>query len=93
MISLTETELNVNKLAEWINCSPDYLSYLFHKETGTKLVDHINNERVRYAKYLLDTTDSKVAAVAWASGYRDPGYFIRIFKKTTGKTPKEYRNG
>jgi len=90
--NLSDNRLNVKKLAEWIGCAPDYLSYLFHKETNIRLIDYINCERVYSAQYLLATTESKIAAVGWACGYRDPAYFARIFKKISKKTPKEYRN-
>jgi len=39
---LSDPELGVRKIAEWIKCSPDYLSSLFHKWTGNTLIDTIN---------------------------------------------------
>ena len=84
--------LSVKYLAELMGCSPDHLSNLFHRETGGRLTRHINNERVAKAKYLLKTTPLNISETARACGYRDPGYFTRIFHRVTGKTPRDFRN-
>lgn len=89
--NLSDPKLSVQTIAEWIGCSPDYLSYLFHKESGEYLVGYLNNQRVNRAKNLLETSLLNISEIAWACGYYDAGYFARLFKKTTGKTPKEYR--
>ena len=44
-----------------------------------------------YAKYLLTSTSLKVSAVASLSGFDDPLYFSRVFKKNTGYSPDKYR--
>ncbi|MNF05741.1 Arabinose operon regulatory protein [compost metagenome] len=45
------------------------------------------------AKYILRHTDVKVYQVAPLVGYQDPRYFTQVFKKATGRTPSEYRDG
>ena len=89
--NLGNSELTVKTLAEWLTCTPEYLSQLFHRKTKIKLCSYINRARISNAQFMLDTTTTKIAAVGWAAGYRDPGYFNRVFKKLTGKTPLEYR--
>jgi two-component system response regulator YesN len=42
------------------------------------------------AKELLKQPGIKVYEVAEAVGYGSVGYFNRIFKKSSGMTPKEY---
>ena len=37
--------------------------------------------------------DISVKDICSQVGYADPNYFSRIFKKTVGKTPTEYRAG
>lgn len=90
-VSLTNPDLSVRLLAEWVQCSPDYLSHLFNKETGIPLKTFINQERVEYARRLLESSALNVAEVALASGYQDPSYFTRVFRKITGQTPKAFR--
>lgn len=88
---LADQLLSVQRIAEWINCSADYLSHLFHTETGKTLSVHINDMRVQQAKALLETSGWSIKEIAWASGYSDPGYFARVFRQTTGSAPKAYR--
>ena len=89
--NLADHSLSVKQLANWIKCSSDYLSNLFRLETGERLSWYINQQRIQHARNLLKTTSLNISEIAWASGYFDPGYFIRVFKKNTGHTPKEYR--
>ena len=43
------------------------------------------------AASLLQDPDAKVYSVAEQCGYADPSNFIRVFKKTYGISPAEYR--
>ncbi len=85
-------DLSLHRLAETQNVSAGYLSALFHQETGKTLTDYVNEKRVRQAKQLLETTTLQIQTVAQHCGVLDVHYFSRLFKKYTGKTPKEYRN-
>ena len=54
-------------------------------------MSHFTQLRIRQASRLLDLTDKPVKAIAVETGYRDPYYFSRVFKKTMGKSPEQYR--
>ena len=86
-------DLRLQTLAKMENLSPGYLSTLFHKETGTTLVEFINQRRVSMAKHLLTTTKLQIQTIAQHCGIMDVHYFTKVFKKHTGKTPKAYREG
>lgn len=90
---LTNPLLNVEWLAGIIECSPDYLSHLFHIETGCRLTVYINDKRIAFAHELLMTSSFNIAEVAQACGYHDAGYMARQFKKCYGESPRKYRNG
>ncbi|NQT59479.1 MAG: helix-turn-helix transcriptional regulator [Bacteroidetes bacterium] len=90
--NLTDPNLTVRNLAEWIKISPDYLSQLFHSETGQTVKACINKRRLALACHLLREVSLNVSEIAWTCGYRSPGYFTRIFKKVQGQTPSEFRN-
>lgn len=47
--------------------------------------------RVARARYLLDTTTLTDAEVAAELGYSDPLYFSRLFRRTQGQSPRDYR--
>jgi len=88
---LGNPELSVEYLAGLINCHPDYLSHLFRTENGSTLTQYINEQRTHQARNILDSTPLSIKEVAAATGYRDAGYFIRIFRRQTGTTPAAYR--
>ncbi len=90
-IHLNESSLSVQDIAAALSCSPDHLSRLFRRIEGVKLMTWIAQERVALAKSLLKETRHNVAEVGWAAGFNEPSYFIRIFKRHTGMTPRGYR--
>jgi len=88
---LSNPSLSVKNIAEKLQCSADYLSHLYHQSTGEKLVQYIQRKRIESAKLALETTPLYISEIAWSSGFADPAYFARVFKKFTGKTPNNYR--
>ena len=54
-------------------------------------VDLVTRIKLNHAAELLKTkADMRMSDVAYESGFNDPRYFSTLFKKTFGKTPKEY---
>ena len=88
---LGNSHLGVGFLARLLHCSSDYLSNLFHRETGQRLATHINLERIRAAMTMLRTTPLTIAEVAYATGFESQGYFSRVFKQIALKSPLDYR--
>ncbi|MCI7794013.1 AraC family transcriptional regulator [bacterium] len=85
------SQLSLKSLASMCFISPSYLSNLFKQETGTTLIDYINTQRIGRAAQILSYTDKSVAAVAEQVGILDVNYFTKMFKKSTGTTPTQYR--
>ena len=83
--------LSVKFLAELLHCSSDYLSNLYHLQTGERLITYINRERVKAAMTMLRTTPLTIAEVAYAVGFESQGYFSRVFKQFAHKNPVAYR--
>ncbi|CAN7389343.1 response regulator [Paenibacillus sp. LjRoot153] len=84
-------ELSLEKVAEYLQLSPAYLSNLFKKETGQNFIDYLTEVRIGRAKFLLKTTDLKNAEIAREVGYADEYYFSKVFKKNVGESPLKYR--
>jgi len=89
---LENPRLGVATLAAWIGCAPNYLSNLFHKETGVPLIQHIQRERTNKAQYLLAHSSMSVKEIAHACGLGTPAYLARLFHRFTGISPTEFRN-
>ena len=63
----------------------------FAQATGMTPIEYIQTLRLEESKQVLETTDIPVEAVALEVGYEDPSYFGRLFKRTVGLTPAQYR--
>ena len=83
--------LTRDSVAKAFYISPNYLSHLFQKSGGIGLNEYLNYVRLEQAKNLLKGYDMKVKEVAHACGYIDSNYFCRQFKKSTERSPSEYR--
>jgi len=87
----SNTQLSVKTIAERLQCSPDYLSHLFHCATGEKLIHYVQRIRIEGARLALASTPLRISEIAFASGFDDAGYFARVFKKHCGESPQEFR--
>ena len=83
--------VGLTEAARAAGVNPTYLSYLFRKETGVGFSNFLLNQRIECAMELLRETNLKVREVAERSGFHDYHYFAKAFKKTTGRSPAEYR--
>ena len=84
-------DLSLRANAEALSVSASYLSNLFRKEIGMTITEYVNQKRMEYASFLLRATDLSVSTVGQRCGIQDDNYFTKIFKKYTGRTPKQYR--
>ncbi|MFD0716498.1 helix-turn-helix domain-containing protein [Paenibacillus sp. GCM10027626] len=85
------SDLSLNYLASEFKLSMSHVSRMFKEHTEKNFIDYLMEIRMRKAKELLECTDMLVRDVAAAVGYTNVNSFARIFKKSTGLTPGEYR--
>ncbi len=86
-----DSSFSLQEICNEIYLSVSQFSLLFKEGTGQTFLEYLTHCRMKEAKKLLKSTDLKSYEVAEKTGYKDPGYFSIIFKKTTGLTPMEYR--
>ena len=85
--------LTVQSLSQMFGYNPTYLSALFKKYTGYPLSNYINRTRIAVSKNLLTNDISlKVRAIGKLCGFQDEKLFMKVFKKTEGISPSQYRD-
>lgn len=86
-------KLSLKTIASNIHVNPSHLSRMFKKETGEVITAYINKTRIDKAKELLAFTDMLTYEIAEAVGFKDSAYFSLVFKKVTGVSPKDFKDG
>lgn len=81
----------LEELATAAGMSVTHFCAHFRKLTGFAPIDFLIRQRVQHACHLLDTTQDPVGAIAAATGYSDPYYFTRCFRRVMGASPQQYR--
>ncbi|MBQ8510317.1 MAG: helix-turn-helix domain-containing protein [Clostridia bacterium] len=84
---------SAEELASECCLSVSRFTHLFAEVTGKSVVVFTQAMRIDRARELLSATDLSVREVAEAVGYADQNYFSRLFKKLTGKSPRDIRRG
>ena len=85
-------KISLNDVAEHCFVSQWHLSKLLNNTLGKSFYDLLNDCRIDKAKELLKDPKLRIGEISEAVGYIDAGHFSRIFKKTTGLSPADYRN-
>ncbi len=83
--------IRVADIIEYVGFTRSYFSTMFKKQTGTSLQEYLLQVRMKEASNLLESTALPVHQIAGSVGYEDALAFSKMFKKYTGKGPKEYR--
>ncbi|GGA15374.1 helix-turn-helix domain-containing protein [Psychrobacillus lasiicapitis] len=85
-------QITLDHLAQLCQLSPNYLSSYFKKEVGITLSEYIQQQRVEEAKKLLSFSNYSISDICSWLNFNDQSYFIKVFKKYTGLTPKQFRS-
>ncbi len=83
----------IASLARRVGLSPSRLAHLFKAQVGEPPLAWLERRRIERAGELLAATGGRIAEVAAAVGYGDPLYFSRVFRRRTGRPPRDHRAG
>lgn len=89
--AITKGLPSVRFFAEECYLSPNYFGDLVKKETGRTPQEHIQNRIIEMAKEKLHDPDKTITEIAYGLGFQYSQHFNRYFKRSTGKSPSEYR--
>ncbi|SEN73896.1 response regulator transcription factor [Lihuaxuella thermophila] len=86
-------QIGIGEIADKLGVTPNYLSTLFHRKTGTTFVKYLTRIRMLKAKELLKNPSIQIQQVAERVGYYSPRHFTKLFVRFFGCYPSEYRDG
>lgn len=85
------TEISIRELAASANLSPSRFMSLFKAQTGMAPHSYQQMLRLKNCMALLTSTQLSISDICSLSGYQDPLYFSRTFRKHVGMSPRQYR--
>lgn len=84
-------ELNIEMVASVVGINRAKINELLKEERGLTFSAYLNKLRLTEAARLLLKKEASVAEISYAVGYSNPSYFITVFKKEYGCTPKGFK--
>lgn len=87
-----DCSLSVNMISDHVGISPSYFSNLFNEQLQESVTSYLNGIRVEQAKSMLRVTRIPVKEIGFRCGFNSANVFGRVFKKYTGKSPKQFRD-
>ena len=84
-------ELSLGQVAKAVNASSFYFCKMFKKGTGLNFTEYVCRVRIESAKNLLLNPNLRISEIAYQVGFQSLTHFNRVFKKTVGEAPTEYR--
>jgi AraC-like DNA-binding protein len=93
-VHLSDPKLSIPVVAKGCGISPRYVSFLL-KSRGTPFLTLVWEQRLKMAsRWLLSskTGDISISEIAYRVGFKSSAHFSRMFKRTFGMCPRDYRN-
>jgi AraC-like DNA-binding protein/ligand-binding sensor protein len=84
-------DLSLGQVAKAVNSSTFYFCKTFKNYTGINFTDYLSRVRIEKAKNLLLNPNLRVSEIAFEVGFQSLTHFNRVFKKTVGQSPTEFR--
>lgn len=85
------TYINLQSIAAHVHLNPQYFSRYFKSKIGINFINYLSSFRVIKAKDLLLNTDKNITEISQNVGYVDSSYFSKVFFKSVGIAPNQFR--
>jgi AraC family transcriptional activator of pobA len=83
--------LSLRDVADELGMTPGHLTTVVRRRTGRTVQEWILERRMAEARSLLSETELSVSEITRRVGMSDPGYFSRLFRRTHGASPRQWR--
>jgi len=84
-------EITLPQLAKICRLSLSRMSHLFKEQVGETPLQYLEQRRIETARDLLQMTSKSIAQIAGETGFNNPFYFSRVYKRKMGVTPSASR--
>ncbi len=84
--------ITLDMLASLSHMNKYYMAHAFTKYIGISPITYLLQKRIQEGKSLLESTSYSISQISAMLGFSSQSYFSQAFKKSTGKTPVQYRN-
>lgn len=85
-----DDSFTLSSMAEMLGYNVKYLSHLFKEKMNVGFSEYLTGIRINHAVFLMEQGVTAAKNVSLLSGYSDPLYFSKVFKKHMGVSPREY---
>lgn len=91
-LEFTSNKISLEYIAGKVHKNTAYISKIFKSEFECNFSEYVTQKRVEKSKELLSDPSLKIYEIAEALGWADVSNYIKVFKKSCGMSPNEYRN-
>ena len=84
-------DYDISELCKTLKISRSQIYRKLKAQTGKTFSNILTEARIRKACLLLENMDSNISEIAFTLGFKDPSYFVKVFKKQMGMTPGKYK--
>jgi len=84
-------KISIGELAQMTNYSVSHFSRLFRENVGYSVKEYIDIMKIREGRRLLQLGEKSVTETAYLLGFSHPNNFGRVYKRVTGRNPREDR--
>lgn len=87
-----DSQIRLEDIALQEGLSPTHFSHLFSSSFGITFQEYVNTKRMEQCIRLMQNEEKTLLEISYEGGFSDPKYMNRMFLKTFGCTPKEFRS-
>lgn len=91
IIKHSQEDISLEMIAKKFDLSPYHISKMFKEQLGINYIDFLTECRIQRAKSLMSDPELSLKEISFEVGYNDPNYFSKVFKKSCGIAPTDYR--
>ncbi len=85
-------KITLEELSREFHFSISTLCSIFRKNTGESIIHYLMKLKLAEGKRLLRETTESISRISEELGFDSPQHFSRMFRKYTGRSPRDYRN-